>query len=379
MAWLFQDAHQVKRVGEKKASWSVGWYDPDGTKRQKSFGSGAPGKKLAFRFQKRIEAELLTGTYTARTRVTWDDFRREYNRTILTTKSDQNERCLRKSLDHFERLAAPRYVDAVGTKTLDEYVAARRVERGAKAGSRVSPATINKELRCLRAALNIAHDWGYLAKVPRFRWAREPKKILRYMTAEHFADIYGACDSATLPELPSVDPGTFWRALITFAYLTGWRVGELFELTREDLDLDTGTAITRHDDNKAGRDDIVHLHPAIIDHLRGMPHFEDRVFPWPHGYKQRWKQFHAIQRAAGIHLPCNANHEHTPACHVYGFHDVRRAFATENAATLSAVELQAFMRHRSFTTTQLYINMAKQLRGGSEAKLFVPDVLRREA
>jgi hypothetical protein len=37
------------------------------------------------------------------------------------------------------------------------------------------------------------------------------------------------------------------------------------------------------------------------------------------------------------------------------------------------------MRHGSFTTTHGYINMAKQLAGGTEAKLFVPDVLKKEA
>jgi integrase len=96
-------------------------------------------------------------------------------------------------------------------------------------------------------------------------------------------------------------------------------------------------------------------------------------------YREQWRQFHRIQRAAEIDLPCHGDHEHTPTCHVYGFHDVRRAFATENAANLSAVELQALMRHGSFTTTQGYINMAKQLAGGTEAKLFVPDVLKKEA
>ena len=79
------------------------------------------------------------------------------------------------------------------------------------------------------------------------------------------------------------------------------------------------------------------------------------------------------------HRPCTEDHDHTPECYLYGFHDVRRAFATENASGVSAVELQALMRHKSFATTQKYINMAKQLQGGTEAKLFVPPVLRRAA
>ena len=82
------------------------------------------------------------------------------------------------------------------------------------------------------------------------------------------------------------------------------------------------------------------------------------------------------QAYAGVRLPCNESHEHTPACFVYGFHDLRRAFATLNAETLSADSLQALMRHKSYTTTQGYINMAKQLNRSVE-NLHVPDVLKR--
>ena len=37
-----------------------------------------------------------------------------------------------------------------------------------------------------------------------------------------------------------------------------------------------------------------------------------------------------VRRAAGIHLPCRKDHEHTPACHVYGFHSFGYTNATYN-------------------------------------------------
>ena len=70
------------------------------------------------------------------------------------------------------------------------------------------------------------------------------------------------------------------------------------------------------------------------------------------------------------------DHEHTPRCHVYGFHDLRRAFATVNAETLTADSLRKLMRHRSYSTTQRYINMASQLNRAIEG-LHVPKVLRK--
>ncbi len=131
---------------------------------------------------------------------------------------------------------------------------------------------------------------------------------------------------------------------MAFTYMTGWRVSEPLALRREDLDLDAGAAITRH------------------------------MFPWPHGRKGLWDDFTRIQEAAGIHLDCHEKHEHTRSCHVYGFHDLRRAFATMNAETLSADALQALMRHKSYLTTRRYINMTRQLRRVA-ADLHVPDVL----
>jgi integrase len=55
----------------------------------------------------------------------------------------------------------------------------------------------------------------------------------------------------------------------------------------------------------------------------------------------------------------------------YGFHDLRRAFATMNAATLTPDALQALMQHKDYQTTQRYINMARQLKPAVE-NLYVP-------
>jgi integrase len=240
----------------------------------------------------------------------------------------------------------------------------------------VSVATVNKELRHLRAALNLAHDWEYLPKMPKFHMIREPKRLITYVTPPHFAEIYQACKSATRPmglPYPACD---WWRALLTFTYMTGWRIGEPLALRPDDLDLDEATAITRHADNKGNRDELVPLHPVVVEHLRKIVSFEPTVFPWPHHRRTLDTQFHAIQKSAGIHLSCPDDHEHTDACHLYGFHDLRRAFATANAETLSADALQALMRHKSYTTTQRYISMTSQVHR-SVKNLHVPEVLRR--
>jgi integrase len=375
MAWVFQDDKHVKKVGPEKASYYVGWIDPDGKRCCKSCGPGEQGERNALKLKKKTEAELLTGTYQIAAKIAWKDFRSEYEAKIVTGMGHGSRHVTLEALNHFERLIKPKRVAPIKTHTIDDYVARRRLEPGKKKGDTVSPASINKELRHLRAALHIALEWKYLPAMPRVRMLREPGKLPTYVIPDHFAMIYGACEHARLPnDLPGITAADWWRGLMVMGYMTGWRISDMLGLDRDDLDLDAGTAITRWEDNKGKRDEKVKLHPVVVEHLRKLASFDPHVFPWNPSRRTLDKEFARIQEKAGIHLPCRKKHEHTPACHVYGFHDLRRAFATMNADRLTPDALQALMRHKSYQTTQRYINMARQL-DEAVASLHVPEVL----
>lgn len=178
--------------------------------------------------------------------------------------------------------------------------------------------------------------------------------------------MYNHCSEAARPGGLSVTPEQWWRALLTMAYMCGWRLGELLSLRWDDVDLETGTAITRAANNKGKRDETVRLHPIVIEHLEPLRSFDSLVFSWDRHRRALYFDLERIQTAAGIHLPCpDAGTERhgdcTPACHLYSFHDERRAFATNNEGRVSPETLQKLMRHRSYATTQGYIQMARKL------------------
>jgi integrase len=75
-------------------------------------------------------------------------------------------------------------------------------------------------------------------------------------------------------------------------------------------------------------------------------------------------EFYRIQDEAGVKRS-DGNH--------FGFHDLRRGFASMNADRVSADVLQTIMRHKSYSTTQRYINLTRQL-NPSTANLFVPEL-----
>ena len=375
MAWTYQ-AHRHKQKYGDDAPWSVGWHDPEGRKKSKKIGP----KSRAEKYARKVEGQIEAGTYSKPTRKSWTAFWDEWKEKIGPNMSVSNRDATLYAKEHFERLAKPTSLLSVTASRIDGYVAKRRLERGLRPKSTVSVATINKELRQLKAALKHAKKWGYIREVPEFTFLKEPEKLPLFVTPEHFAAIYEHCKVAKLPEGQAYPAADWWKAFVVFLYMTGWRVGEPLALRRDDLDTEAGVAITRAADNKGNRDERVPLHPVVIEHLERIRSFSLAVFPWPHRREALYDQLREIQEAAGIHLHCPdaENHECTPFCHVYSFHDFRRAFATENADAVTADALQQLMRHKDYGTTQRYINMAGKLKGNAD-KLRVPTILQKKA
>src|SRR5262245_33781145 len=109
------------------------------------------------------------------------------------------------------------------------------------------------------------------------------------------------------------------------AMMTGWRLGAMLQLRRADVDLDALTAVSQWQDNKGKRDQAIDLHPVVVDHLKALPAFDVRMFPWDHGRRMVFTEFARIQKAAKVRPARKA---------LYGFHDLRRGFATMNADRL---------------------------------------------
>ncbi|HEY4312287.1 MAG TPA: tyrosine-type recombinase/integrase [Pirellulales bacterium] len=359
-AWLFQDKRQLAELGDK-CPWSVGWY-ADGKQRRKIVGS----KTAAERFARRTEGQLEAGSYVQNSRRTWKDFRKAFDAKILAAMEPNTKRTTQTSLKHFERIVRPGKLVSLTTDRIADYAAARRLEKRTKRedAPAVSPATVNRELRTIRATRNIANEWGWLPKRPKVRLLREPVKLPTYVDPETFAKLYAACDDGPMLDLPGVAAADWWRGLLVMAYMTGWRISELLKLRREDVNFENATALNRAADNKGRRDSLTLLHPIVVDHLKPLAGFSRLIFAWPHDQRTLWVEFYRLQTAAKVKPDGKAH---------YGFHDLRRAFATMNAANMTVDASQLLMRHKSYTTTQRYIAMSRQV-NPAVAALFVPEL-----
>src|SRR5262249_18276681 len=148
------------------------------------------------------------------------------------------------------------------------------------------PATLNKDLRHIKAALRTAVEWGYIRgeALPKVRFEPEPEAEPRYMPDGHFTAIYQACGYGAKPAGMPYPAADWWRGLMMFLITTGWRIDQTLHLQRTALDLatETPTAFAPARRTKGKRAVRVPLHPLAVEHLRRLEGPGDLVFPWPH-------------------------------------------------------------------------------------------------
>ena len=385
-AWVQQLKKQVETKGADNAPWYVFWNDPDGKRWMKSCGPGKIGLTAANKLADKRHSELVTGTYKLATKKTWAELRSDYETKIASRFDGPSRMAVEMALNSFQRVAKPKYVSAINADVIDEFIAKRLQESASKGSSaveakkkdmpKVSPATVNKELRYVRLVLNVAKEWGIISTVPRIRFLKLPKRLPTFIPPEHFEAIYVACEVAKRPyNIPNIVPSVWWRGLLVTAYMTGWRIGQLLSLKWEDVNLESGTAVTRAEvtGNKGRREERIPLHPLILSHLTNLSgSFDAYVFPWNQNARDLWPEFQLIQESATLAdkspLPKGGKNGRW-----YGFHDLRRGFATMNAASMNLFELQGLMQHKSLETTRQYVNMAKGY-DESVKNLFVPSL-----
>ncbi len=378
-SWVHQLKGQVEKQGGDRASWYVSWTDPAGKQQRKSCGPGKVGKSSANTLADKIHSQLVTGTYQGNQRATWDQFFERYKTHVDGRYDAPSREAALRSIRTFARIAKPKLLKSIDTATIDQFIGKRLKEASAKTlrdGKQrmVSPATVNRELRYVKAALRLAVDWGFTERVPRMRFLKLQQKLPTFVSPEHFSAMFKACEVATMPnDLPNVSPADWWRGLLLLLYMTGWRIGQTMKLKLEDIDFEAGTALNRADTNKGRRDQLIPLHPLVLQYLKPLTaSFNSLVFPWNYNRRTLWTEFAHIQKAARL-----ADKSPMPKAgkddRWYGFHDLRRGFATVNAASMDLFELQALMQHRSLTTTQGYISMAKRLQKPVN-NLFVPSL-----
>lgn len=311
-----------RKLKSGKRAYYLRWIDPGtGHWRNQKVGTD---RKRAEREAAIHEVKLRTGEYQELHRVRWPDFVSEH---LASLPDGANRTEAARTLRALGDICQPLGPHAV-TYSMIERFSAECKNRGN------APATVNKHMRYVRAALNKAKKRGYLARNPMDQWQFErlERKIPRALDEHEKARLLDAC------------PTHQWRTLVFVALTTGCRHGELAAISWEWVDWEQATLRLPASVTKARTERIQPLHPQAVDMLRKLQATTIRdggPFKSLGNIQNRAKHFRRIVEAAGI-----------ARCTV---HDLRRTFCSDLAAAgVNQVVVQRLAGHASMTTTAQY-------------------------
>ena len=200
--------------------WIMAFRDTDG--RLRRIKTDAPTKELAKMVLASKNVELtkakIAGT-DAVTPISFRDFSAKYLRYSRKNKAHSTSRRDRSLINNL--------LSAFGTQRLSEIKARQVEEYKIKRASQVAPATVNRELACLKNMFNKAIQWDYAKENPvrKVKLFREDNTIVRFLS------------SSERQRLLAFSPG-YLRPLIITALNTGLRKGELLNLKWSQIDLE---------------------------------------------------------------------------------------------------------------------------------------------
>jgi len=209
-----------------------------------------------------LKADILREKYglgRARQEVLFETHAKEY----LELYAKQNKRSWDRdeiSIDHLKEFFHGRNLSDITPELIEKYRLARRAEG-------ISPATINRELACLKTIFAKAVEWGKTDTDParKIKKFREEARKERILTAEESRRLF---ENAA----PSL------RLFLIVALNTGMRKGEILGLRWADVDFVKGFIRVTDAESKSGRERKIPMNALVFETLRGMDRKPEFVF-----------------------------------------------------------------------------------------------------
>ena len=307
----------------------IGYFE-QGRKRWKSTGSAQ--KQDALKALTNFK-QLLTRKPTTRT---LSQFTAEFLSYATQNYSERSFAFYRRTLKQFQALIGDITLNSITPKHVDLY----KIERMKK----ISPVSVNIELRMLRAALYTALRWKLVEHNPfsKPQFARIPEQQPTFFTKEDFY------------KLVSLIKENWLRELVVFAVLTGMRRGEIVNLRWQDVDLQRKVIHIQSNLNfrtKQGKRRTIPLSDVAF-HLLQMKHgksVSEYVFTlkdkkisegWV-SHKFKYYVYESRLRNDKLH-----------------FHSLRHTFASWLVQDgVSLYEVQKLLGHSNIAVTQVYSHL----------------------
>ncbi|MCH8302247.1 MAG: site-specific integrase [Proteobacteria bacterium] len=214
----------------------------------------------------------------------------------------------------------------LNTSTLRPFIQDRKQKDG------VANGTINRALEVVRHVLNVARDdWGWIARVPKIRMLKEPKRRVRFLTEEEADRLMLALPEHMVP-------------VVQFALATGCRMTEILRLEWRRVDLDRRVSWLEAGTTKNGEGRGVPLNRDAILALRSVQ-----------GQHQRWCFTYREKRMEAIGSSWKRSLKRA-GIESFRFHDLRHTWASWHV--MSGTNLQELMELGGWKSYEMVLRYA---------------------
>jgi len=258
-------------------------------------------------------------------------FQEEYLKYVRTNMAKKTYDNAQRVLKQFGNFIGNKPLNKIGARDLEQYKEERKKS--------VKIATVNMDVRTLKAAFQIAVNWEWIEKNPfeKVKEIRSPKKDPRPLTREEYDKL-------------CIEMKDDWLLdIVKFAILTGLRLGEIINLKWKNIDFERKLINVASSDEyqvKHGKPRPLPLNSGALEILNGLSKDTEWVFTDAKGKKYNGntvsKKFKKYIRR------CKMSDE-------LHFHSLRTTFTSWGISNgIPMYAMKTFLGHSSVKTTEGY-------------------------
>lgn len=317
----------MSRIYQRGRIWYID-YSLNNQRVRKSVGTS---KKMAELALKEAELQIAKGEFLGviiDRKMTIDALSNEYLKFSQANKRPKVYQRDRTLIKHLLKQFSGHEIKTISAHDLEEYKSIRITA--------VSPATVNREVTCIKHMFNKAVEWQYLKHNPLLSVKRfkEPPGRLRYLVTTEIDLLLNEC-------------AKHLRPIVIMALNTGMRKGEILDLKWADLNMDNRViTIKRTKNNEIRTIPMNNLLYSTLNHLcngctNGQPVFTYDGKP----LQDIRRSFETACRNAGIED--------------FRFHDLRHTFASRLVMVgVNIRTVQELMGHKDIRMTMRYSHLS---------------------
>jgi len=316
-------------VYKKGKNWYIDYY-LKGRRKRKKIG---PSKKLAQQVLQDVHVKMAKGEYLGvydEKKILFEEFSQQYLAFSKANKAESTHDRDRFSVAQLISVFKEKYLFEITPRMIEKYKATRL--------GKVGPATVNRELACLKHMYTKAIEWGYLKinPVKSVKLLKEPPGRLRYLRPKEVKKLLDACRG-------------YLRSIVITALNTGMRKGEILALCWKDVDLENRKVTVRKPKNNEIR--VIPINQTLYQELSNLSHGSDGEYIFSNGNGHR---FGDIKKGFSLALK-RAEIED------FHFHDLRHTFGSH--LVMQGVDLktvQQVMGHKDIKMTMRYSHLSPE-------------------